>query len=501
MQQLLAQVDPGRICLVDEAGGQNFTYASLAARMRLVGRRFEEAGLKPGDRVAVFLENSADLAVVLLTLFEGAGVILPLNPRLHGTRLDQLLGFCDARFLVTSARFAQVRNEGLTYPRLTVQTLLIEDLLAPGPEPAPAPPETGGEETGLQFIFFTSGTTGNPKGVMHSRAAMRSHVRNLVRTLGLEPGAAFRIFLPLFSGHGLIPGFLVPFFSGCTVHVGRFDAFAVPDFWTYTAAQNIRYFTSVPSVLRLLKNHAPKPDRRALAGLARIFCASAPLPQDLYDWCHQALGLRISNCYGITETGAWNCVRVEDPPPGSATCVGRPVDCRISIRNEAGEEVEPERTGEIWIRGENLFLGYLKNEDETRRVYRDGWLHTGDVGLVDAQGRLHLNDRIKNIVIKNGTNIYPVEVDGAFLEDPAVLESASFGMPDEQVGERLVTALVLREGAITDRADLLAHACAKLPPLLVPDDLFFLSELPRNATGKVLVEELRTRYRSRPPRA
>jgi len=349
----------------------------------------------------------------------------------------------------------------------------------------------------LKCILYTSGTTGHPKGVMLSRRVISQKITDLISLLAFSPAGRFFSLLPFFSGHGLIPGFLVPYYAGCTVVTGSFNAFLAAHFWETVARCRVTAFTSVPSLLTLIKNHADATEVRRMRGMIRdIFCASAMLPQSLCDWYYAMLGISIRNCYGLTETASWITVAPAAHPICDARSVGRPFRGEIFTVTEKKERCPANIPGELCVASTSVMDGYLKDAEQTAAVMRDGIVYTGDYGYVDGAGTVYLVSRIKNIIIRSGINIYPDEVDAVFMRHPNVRESASFGVGDDCRGEQLITALVVSEPSVPV-STYKQFAADQLPPFMQPDSIICVPALPRTGTGKIKHDELRAAYRER----
>jgi len=442
------------------------------------------------DKVILFLENSVDYIVILIALFDVDIVLVPLNPLLNKAKTAYLIGHSQAKFIITSREILS-RNEWLK--TLGCRIMLTREIFLPAGTPH-ATRKYRTHEKDLKFIMYTSGTVGNPKGVMLSKKSVKLKILSLTKLLSLKPHAHFFSFLPFFSGHGMIPGMLVPLLSGCRMYIGKFDAFLAFRFWALIKKHRINYFTSVPSILALLKEQIGNIRKQDLKCLQSIFSASSQLPQPIYDWYSDYLDLRIRNCYGLTETASWISINISPGKKEKANCVGKPLSDHIGVFDKNGKRLGRNQIGEFRLKSPFNMSGYFKNQKATKScVTAGGFLKTGDTGHIDADGHIFILGRVKHIIIKNGINVYPLEIDQVFLGHPDVKDSISFGIPDEHRGEKIITALIVTDSD-GSKDKYLKYAMKNLPNFLMPDDIFFPGALPRGQIGKIMVDTLREQY-------
>jgi acyl-CoA synthetase (AMP-forming)/AMP-acid ligase II len=497
LEQLIPNFTKDKELIFDLYSDTSTSLLGLNSRIGKVISYFEDIiKYKSGDKIAIFMENSADYITILLALFELDVIIVPLNPKLNKEKLEFFLKHSQSRFFITSH---EILNKSLWLGGVDCQAIVAEDILKICSNltslDIPRQNDCVNEES-LKFIFYTSGTTGSPKGVMLSSVAVKTKILSLISLLGLDPSLSFFSFLPFYSGHGMIPGMLVPLLSGCKIYVGKFDPFLVPKFWELIKKYNINYFTSVPSVLSLVKDNIQSIKKEEIANLTNVFSASAPLPQNIYNWYYDYLGIKIRNCYGLTETASWVSVSSSDTCERSSNCVGKPSNCEIMIFDQDRNRLDPGKIGELWVKGPSNMSGYYNNADETKLAIVDGCIRTGDLGYIDPEGSVFILDRIKNIIKRNGITITPQEIDQVFLEHSNVKDSVSFGISDKDYGERLITALVLRNKSCL-KDEYFKYAIDRLPTFLVPNDFFIVDHIRKGPTGKVQLDLLREQYLSR----
>jgi acyl-CoA synthetase (AMP-forming)/AMP-acid ligase II len=446
------------------------------------------------DKVVIFLENSIDYIAVLIALFDVNIVVVPLNPLLNKAKTVYFIKHSKAKFILTSQEILS-RNEWLA--QLDCRITLTSEIFQLATMLNRASRITHRclvQDNDIKFIMYTSGTIGNPKGVMLSRKSVKLKIINLIKLLKFKPCANFFSFLPFFSGHGMIPGMLVPFLSGCRIYIGRFDAFLAFRFWALVIKYRINYFTSVPGILVLLKEHIRNVRKQGLRCIRSIFSASSQLSQPIYDWYCDYLGIHIRNCYGLTETASWISININPSKQKKANCVGKALDGYIGVFDRRGKRLKHDQIGEFCLKSPFNMSGYFKNQKATKScISADGLLKTGDTGYIDSSGNIFILGRIKHIIIKNGINVYPLEIDQVFLRHPDVKDSISFGVPDEHYGEKIITALIVSDSN-KSKDKYCKYAMKKLPSFLIPNDFFFPISLPVGQIGKVVVDSVRKQY-------
>jgi fatty-acyl-CoA synthase len=430
---------------------------AAAAATQVDGLR--AAGIGSGDSVGWLALNSPR-ALALLAACEQLGArYVPLNWRLAAPELA-----------------AQVRHAGL-------QLLAHDDAQAPLAQAvmalAPLPqPRAAGHEPGDAMLVYTSGTTGEPKGAIHTSAGMRANVEMAIATQGLDAHTRTLAVLPLFHVGGLCIQVLPTLAAGGRVKLhARFDA----DAWfDEVAAWRPTTTLLVPAVMRALIEH-PRWAGADLSSLAFVAAGSSIVPLPLIQTFH-ARGIPVVQVYGATETGPVSIVL----PPGEALMhpgsVGRPA-LGVQARLEGGE---------VWLRAPNLARGYHRRPDDPAFA-PGGWFRTGDLGEVDAQGLWRIVGRCRELIISGGENILPAEIEQIALEDPAVAEAVAIGLPDPRWGEVPVLALVARPGAAPDPVRLQAAFDARLARFKHPRRILLIDELPKTALGKVAREALKAR--------
>lgn len=451
------------------------TYGELMQRVGEARSRLEALGLAEAGRVALVAPATPDTLVALLALSQIATVV-PLNPA--NTRDEY------RSYLAASQVSAVVVQRDDAGPREAAEQLGIRVVGAAWSDSTrqrgsgAGPKNANGDRPAL--LFQTSGTTARPKNVPLSHRNVLVGASNVVRALDLTAADSCLLMMPLFHVHGLIGCALATLTSGGRLILASapraIDAFA----WVTSLAPS--WYSGSPAVHHAMVRRANAVGVRPRNTLRLIRSCSAPLPWTLLEQLRATFGAPIVNAYGMTEashqiasTSLNGCEREGD--------VGIPIGCEVVVRRESGLRADPDETGEIWVRGDNVFAGY---EPSDSSIDADSWLNTGDLGTIDRRGRLCLQGRVKELINKGGEKISPAEIDAVFLRFPEIIEAAAFGVPDGRLGEDVAAAVVLRSGSRVTPEELQARSAIHVASFKVPSRVIVVDRLPRGATGKVL---------------
>ncbi len=474
----------GRIAIVD--GARKLTYADLDALVADAAVRVAGAGMRSGDRVALVLESSWQYVVCLLAVLRAGGVAVPLNPGARVRDIEAWISFAEARLVISEASHPQLsplRAQLAARARLMVCGGEDDPLDPPGGEAARPTPVTSPDDAPA-CILFTSGTTGEPKGVLLSHGNLRSNARSIVESLGLTADDSIACVLPFFYAYGnsVLFSHLT---CGASIHVQRGFTFphAVMDM---VARHGITGFAGVPSTFALLLSRV-KLESCDLSGLRYVAQAGGAMPPALVSRLAAALpGKQVFIMYGQTEaTARLTCLpaaRLADKP-GS---VGLPVrDVRIEIRDATGRVCGAGETGDIWACGPNIMQGYWRNPEATAQVLRDGWLRTGDIGRLDEEGFVHIVGRRSDIIKVGAHRVHPQDVEHVLAELSTVGECAVVGVADDLLGEVIKAFIVPAAGTAPHAHEVRRHCLENLPNYKVPKFIEFVACLPRTPSGKV----------------
>jgi long-chain acyl-CoA synthetase len=490
---------PDQAAIIDVTSDVTLTWAEFDAAVSAEAARLEAAGAAPGERVLVRLGNGAAFCVAVLGALRAGAVAVPFGPVAVARELEIVLDDCGPAVIVAAEGDDAAHRCG---PRHGTALLPPPDLPA-GPGSPVVESRGGGEDIAL--LIYTSGTTGRPRGVQLSHRAVLANRAQIaaLRPAPVLPVDRVLLSLPLFHVFGLAAGFLQACSAGATVVLTeRFDPAHVAE---VLVRQRVSGVAGVPSMFRALLELPPAELRAATAGLRLCTSGGAPLPPQWLEEFRTVTGLPIYEGYGLTEGGpviTMNAVGGA-PKPGSVgralpgvelrlvDTEGRPIDAVAAPDpTDIDEDVSDPAsdTGLVAVRGPNLFSGYWP--DGAGGPDAEGWFRTADVGFLDADGDLHLVDRSSDLVIVNGFNVYPREVEQVLAELPAVAEAAVVGVPDENTGEAVKAVLVPAEGAQLTEEEVLAHCAERLARFKVPTLIEFTDALPRTPTGKVARRQL-----------
>jgi acyl-CoA synthetase (AMP-forming)/AMP-acid ligase II len=474
-------------------GAERLTYAELSDRASRFGSRLRALGLAPGDRVALWMKNSPEYAVALFGAFRAGLVAVPVNARLHPSELDYILAHCGARALVLGA---DQPGPIAAAPGLTVVVAErggtganFEELLAFGD---PHAPDMDVDLDDVAWLFYTSGTTGRPKGAMLShRNLLRTTVSCLAEVCSFRPEDVVLHLAPLSHGSGL---YLIPALARGAENVifahTRFDA---NEALATIERERVTVIPFVaPTMVVMLVATPPGAD---VDSLRTMIYGGGPMHLEHVRAALERFGTVLVQLYGQGEAPMTiSTLRADDHLLGdeALTSAGLPrTDVEVKIVDVDDLELPVGEAGEVAVRGDVVMRGYWADAAATAETLRGGWLHTGDIGRFGPDGRLYLLDRKGDVIITGGTNVYPREVEDVLLLHPSVLEAVACGVPDPIWGERVAAAVVTVPGSRPTAAEIAEHCRAHIAGFKKPTRIAFLDELPKNAYGKVLRREMR----------
>lgn len=489
-----AQRSPERHCLRFEQ--QELTYGQLAHQVTAFAHALQLRGLEPGERVALFLENSLAFVTAYLGTQLAGGTVVLVNTAYRQVELSHILADSGARACVTSAAgLAELAPLASQLPALEWlisvdpphaepprPCALFHSLLAEGSPPAPLPLPSGDS---LAVLGYTSGTTGRSKGAMLLHRNLLANVRAVAEAWRWSAADRLYLALPLFHTHGLMVGLHGTLHAGASAWLQR-RFVASEALHALARDESLTLFFGVPTLYGRLVEEVrrtglkPRPLRLWVSG-------SAPLSPQLFHEVEQLFGQRILERYGMTETG----MNTTNPYAGErrAGTVGMPFpgqEARV-VDVQTRQVLPPNQTGEIEVRGPHVFAGYWQRPEATAESLAEGgWFRTGDLGDVDEDGYLRITGRARELIISGGFNVYPREVEEVLAAHPAVAEVAVLGLPDADFGEQVVAVVVPRPGVERPAAEALVEYCReRLASYKKPRRVEWLQALPRNALGKV----------------
>jgi long-chain acyl-CoA synthetase len=457
----------------------------LKAQSEALGRYLLARGLSRQDKVAFLLHNGYQAARLLIGTMYAGYTIAPLNLLSQASQLEYVLDHSDTKLVFTSAEFAG-RVTAAAGKRIEVAVIDPDAETIPGEETAPAAALPPVAEDDFALLMYTSGTTGRPKGCVLPQRSVVAGGEFTSRAHGLAKDDRVLCAMPLYHINGQIVTAVAPLVHGGSVVMPhRFSASA---YWNLVAQHRCTWINVVPTIIAYLLN-GPDPREKGLDIGPVKFCrsASAPLPPDLHRAFEKQFGIGIIETFGMTETNAPCFTNPLKPARRKIGSPGPAYGNEAKVIDPAsGTTLPPGMPGEIMVRGDNVMTGYYKDPEATAKTLEpDGWMHTGDLGYLDADGFLFVTGRIKELIIKGGENIAPREIDEALLKHPAVLEAAAVGIPDPDYGQEILACVVLKPGATCSIEELAAHSERELGPYKKPKLIRLVSELPKGPSGKV----------------
>jgi acyl-CoA synthetase (AMP-forming)/AMP-acid ligase II len=499
-----------QVAVVD--GDVQLTYNELLDEARTFGAALVASGIRPGDRVAIWAPNSARWIVAMLGLSQAGAVLVPVNTRFKGVEASDILGRSGARVLVTVTDFL-----GTDYIELlAASSVPLDDLgttvVIDGPVPSDAVSwdeftsraSTATRDEVAQRadavgpddpsdILFTSGTTGAPKGVVQTHSRTLRVATDWVAMTGLRSGDRYLMVNPYFHMFGLKAGILASIAAGATMFPE--PVFDVDRALRRVETDKITVLPGAPTLYQSILDH-PQRDEHDLSTLRVAVTGAADIPVELIRRIVDELPFpTIITGYGLTEGGTAAATSPNDDVETIATTVGRArPGFELRIVGDAGADVPAGETGEIVLRGGSIMSHYLDDPDATAQALsEDGWLRTGDLGIVDDAGCLRIVGRAKDMFIVGGFNAYPAEIENFLLRHPEVIQAAVVGIPDERLGEVGMAFVVLREGGSATPESVIEWSRDQMANYKVPRAVAIVDELPLNATGKVMKDVLRER--------
>jgi acyl-CoA synthetase (AMP-forming)/AMP-acid ligase II len=438
------------------------------------------SGIKPGDRVLIHFGNTLEFFAELLAIWRVGACVIPVDARLTPFEVEKLATAARTRFNVINDDTPDKTLEVIagTHVRHT-----LESDGTTGSKTTPVISDVYPQLDDDALILFTSGSTGSPKGVVHTHRSLLARWSTLEQCLGLERYQRTLCLLPTHFGHGLICNCLYPWLSGCDLFIAPpFKADLIMRLGFLIDEHRISFMSSVPSVWNLALKAASPPE---MGSLQRVHVGSAPLSENTWSQIQDWTGVReVFNAYGITETGSWVAGTSGAPVVPESGLIGEPWGAKIRVMDE-NRVCGTGETGMVWLHTPALMKGYFQRQDLTDAAVQQGWFKTGDIGLIDDRGRLFLKGRERDEINKGGMKIFPADIDEALEQFSAVSDVCSFGYEDDFYGENVGLAVVLSDHSEQTVSDLYQWVQQHLAKHKHPVQWFLLDEIPRTSRGKI----------------
>lgn len=492
---------------------KKYTYADLNDGLAKMTAYFRQKGLSTGDRLIISSRDNYAVSILFLSCLKNGITAMMLDPEMGTIRANELISLTEPKGLLVDHKLIEEwglegktdfilpikkekQKKGLLFKKMlrsksngeqkatTFPAILNQLEIAQGP--AAIDPES------IAYILFTSGSTSTPKAVQISHRALWANLNTISKVYKIEEDDRVFNILTAYHTDGIMQGPVLAVLNTTSwYHPFEFAIDKIEAIFDSIYKYRITHFITVPTMLAFLNKFSQGfEDTFDNEDFKNIVTSASPLEEDLWNTFEQKFNTRIVNNYGLTETvvGASYC------GPGAAThrigSVGVPVDCEFKIIDEAGKLLGDNEQGELLIKGDNLLTGYLNNKEATAAALKDGWFYTGDYAMRDEDGFYYIVGRKKNLIISGGINIQPEEVTAVLNTHPAVMESASLGLPDEIFGEKLVAAVVLNGGASIDELALVEHCRIELEEAKVPKKIHFVNSIPKTGSGKIKYREV-----------
>ena len=492
------------LCL--EFGDRRVTYGQALSHANQLGRALAQH-LAPGERFAVLAKNCAEYPLVYFAGSKSGTVPVPLNYRLAPPELAYIVKDAEAKLVIARGELVTALD-GVRGELGHVKTWVSLDGPRPdgwidyaewvGAQPG-TPPEHQGEETDDLYQMYTSGTTGHPKGAVLTHRAVAANLMQQLAAVRNSPDDHTLIVAPIYHAAAALTSLGTVVGGGSmVVH----EDFAPVDVVKALSEGGVTRTTLVPAMIQACLVFVPDAKERSYDTLRQIVYGASPIAADVLKQAMDVFRCEFTQGYGMTETtaaltflSAADHRRAVEGRPALLLSAGRALPGTIvRIVDENDEAVPPGTVGEIVARGDQMMRGYWNLPEATAEALRGGWMHTGDAGILDEEGYLFIQDRVKDMIVSGGENVYPREVENALFEHPAVADVAVIGVPDDKWGESVKAMVVVREGEKASADELMEYCKGRLAGYKRPRSVDFVSELPRNASGKVLKKELREQY-------
>jgi long-chain acyl-CoA synthetase len=445
-----------------------------------------EKGFEVGDRIAVMLPNVPYFALVYYGVLRAGGVVVPINPQYESSEVAYHLNDSGAKLLFAWHDFSDAAEKGAGEAEVEVISVAPDEFESTigEAEAAYEVVERDSDDTGV--ILYTSGTTGDPKGSVLTHGNLQKSTDVVTGLVDMSEDDVILGALPLFHVFGQACGLNgATKLGACLAMIPRFDPGTTLE---VIARDGVTIFQGVPTMYSAVLGHEDRESYDA-SSLRVAIVGGQAMPVDTLESFEEAFGIEVLEGYGLSETtaiGTFN--QPGERKPGS---IGKPVEgVEVRFFDDDGNEVDQGEVGELTIKGPNVMAEYWNKAEETKEELRDGWFSTGDLGHIDEDGFVFIDDRKKDMIIRGGENVYPREIEEILHHHEAVEEAAVIGVEDERLGEEVAAAVVLKEGGDVSAEDLQEYVKGEVAKYKYPRKLFFLDELPKGPTGKILKREI-----------
>ncbi len=501
-----ARVRPDREFAIQ--GSHSMTYAEANVEANRLANGLVSVGLEVGDRFAYLSKNSIDMALMNFAAAKVGAVPVPLNYRLAPPEWAYIINDAEAKLVIAAGD----HPKGIDSVRDKLKSAKAFRARGDGPQGGESYRDWVGEQAETDpgreitdrnelYQMYTSGTTGHPKGAIQLHRAVISNVSQLMTSLTIRPGPGDRtlIVAPMYHAAAAI-SVMATVISGATLVIQEdFDPAAVI---RELSEGDIAWCTLVPAMIQACLVMVPDVAERRYPALQIITYGASPIAEDTLRNAMKVFGCGFHQGFGMTETTAAVTVLTEEDHVAALAgrselllSAGRAITgTEVRIVDENDVEVARGEVGEIIARGPQIMKGYWNLPEASEKALKGGWMHTGDAAIMDEEGYIYIQDRIKDMIVSGGENVYPREIENALFEHEAIIDAAVIGIPDAKFGEAILAFVVTKPGTSLSVDDVIAHSRDRIAGYKVPRQVEFIAELPRNASGKVLKKDLREPY-------
>lgn len=484
---------PDRVFIYDVRSERTYTFKEFNAVVEKTANYLIEKGVRRGDRVTVVIENSPEYCFFYFAIIRAGALVNPMPFTSHKEEILKNLRLVESRIAFIDGRkekeFKEEEKKDIIFVPVSAERIFEKSLEGIG-DRLDTLAEL--EENSPACLYYSSGTTSDPKGVLYSHKNMISLISSICRGFKFSTEHEVHLLmLPL--GHTASTNYsMLPCaYVGGKIIMAESFWHIRSKIWKLVEEHRATYMEVVPTVLYSILNIYRRKIDHDISFMRYVGCGSAPLQKAVQVEFQERFGLKIANLYGLSETGP---THIDDPlapnwKPGS---IGVPLDVNeVKIVGENGSKLGTNQTGEIVVKGDNVFVGYYKNQAQYNKVVKDGWFCTGDLGYQDENGIFYFVDRKKDLIIKGGINIVPGEIDEILMRHSSVKEGVTIGVPDPMFGEEVKSFVVPKDGMAVTAEEVIAHCANYLPKTKVPKYVEIVEDIPKTHSGKLLRKKLR----------
>lgn len=475
-------IQQGMLNQVVFLGKNPITYGQLTDTVTKYRNFFYQQGIRPGENVGLFSKNSVEFIYSYLAIASLGAVIVPLNFQLVPREIAYIIQNANIKKLITMTILdLDTDLTNYNYQEEVTQLLIsqISHTISQIEIPL-APVSQSFDENQICTIIYTSGTTGNPKGAMLTHKNLISNAQAFSQVFTYHHTDRILCVLPMYHCFAWTAAVLTPLFNGSSILI--LDNFSVKETITAIKDNELTVIFGIPNMFRLIAQRAEKED---FSQVKLIVSGGSSLPQEICEQFAKKIGKNIVEGYGLSEASP--IVSLNPIDKVKYCSIGKPLPgVEVKIIGTDNHVLPSGETGELLVRGPNVMQGYYHLPEETVKALQNGWLHTGDLAYIDQDGYIFIVDRLKDMILINGENIYPREIEELLYAYPAIAEAAVIGIPNKQYGTSVHAYIVVNEGSMIDKRNLRTYLQGKIAPYKIPREFITVESLPKTSTGKIL---------------